>query len=89
MLPIPLTITPAFQTNIVSLSWRLHFEFVTTKADQLAYEVISDSQGFMTKAPSNLTVQTMVWDLPLQIYPNHPLHVARGLQLPASSTILV
>lgn len=52
-------------------------------------EVISDSQGFMTKAAAHLDVQTMVWDLPLTIYPNHPLHVARGLQLPASSTIIV
>ena len=89
ILPIPLTVTPAFRTNIVSLSWRLHFEFVTTKADHLVPQVISDSQGFMTKAASHLDVQTMVWDLPLTIYPNHPVQVARGLQMPASSTILV
>lgn len=52
-------------------------------------ELISDSQGFMSKAAASLDVQTMVWDLPLSIFPNHPLQVARGLQLPASSTIIV
>ena len=89
ILPIPLTVTPAFKTSIVSLSWRLHFAFVTTKPEQLVTEVISDSQGFMAKAAARLDVQTMVWDLPLNIYPNHPVQVARGLQLPASSSTLV
>lgn len=89
ILPIPLTITPAFQTNIVCLSWKLHFEFVTTKADNLTPTIIPDSQGYMTKSAPNLDVQTMVWDLPLVILPNHPVTVARGLQLPASSTLVV
>jgi len=89
ILPIPLTITPAFQTNIVSLTWKLHFEFVTTKADNLVQTILPDSQGYMTKSPAHLDVQTMVWDLPLLIHPNHPVTVARGLQLPACSTLIV
>lgn len=89
ILPIPLTITPAFKTNIVSLSWKLHFEFVTTKADNLNPVIIPDSQGYMTKSAGHLDVQTMVWDLPLVILPNHPVTVARGLQLPACSTLIV
>jgi hypothetical protein len=89
ILPIPLTITPAFVTNIVCLSWKLHFEFVTTKPENLTPAIIPDSQGYMTKSPENLEVQTMVWDLPLTIHPNHPVTVARGLQLPAISTLIV
>nr|XP_060617088.1 RAB6A-GEF complex partner protein 2 [Anolis sagrei ordinatus] len=30
-LPIPLSSAPGFTTNIVSLKWRLHFEFVTSR----------------------------------------------------------
>ncbi|KAI1301690.1 RAB6A-GEF complex partner protein 2 [Halotydeus destructor] len=89
ILPIPLTITPAFSTNMISLSWRLHFEFVNTKQDDVTGLKLSDSQGVMERSPSEIKVQTMVWDLPLTIFPTHPIQVARGLQLPASSSIIV
>jgi len=89
ILPIPLTVTPAFKTNVLSLSWKLHFEFVTTKPENLTPVRVTDSQGVMTQSPANLDVQTMVWDLPLDIHPNHPVTVARGLQLPACSTLIV
>lgn len=112
ILPIPLTVTPAFQTDLsklkvldflysltfflclhflflVILSWKLHFEFVTTKIENLQTEKVIDSQGTMEQSPSDLKVQTMVWDLPINILPAHPLQVGRALQMPATMSITV
>ncbi|RWS09648.1 RAB6A-GEF complex partner protein 2-like protein [Dinothrombium tinctorium] len=89
ILPIPLTVTPTFETNILSLTWKLHFEFVTTKPEEIKCTQIRDSQGCLEQSPTNLTVQTMVWDLPITVYPTHPIQVGRGLQMPASGTLVV
>uniref|UniRef100_A0A1B6CB05 RAB6A-GEF complex partner protein 2 n=1 Tax=Clastoptera arizonana TaxID=38151 RepID=A0A1B6CB05_9HEMI len=67
-LPIPLHVTPAFSTELVSLQWRLHFEFVTTEPN-----ILSSPDNVQTwQGPSALSVETMIWDLPIQIYPSLP-----------------
>ncbi|KAG8036903.1 hypothetical protein G9C98_004225 [Cotesia typhae] len=66
VLPIPLHVTPDFFTHLMTLKWRLHFEFVTTtKVIEMPMANTIDWQ-----APSSLDVETMVWDLPLHIYPS-------------------
>jgi len=62
---------------------------VNSKPDEVVSLELKDSQGTMHRSPGEIKVQTMVWDLPLNIYPTHPIQVARGLQLPASSTLAV
>lgn len=79
ILPIPLTVTPAFSTNIVSLKWKLHFEFVTTNTVSPMPESINPSECISWQGPASLDVQTMIWDLPIDVYPTHPLQVAHGL----------
>ncbi|XP_054721072.1 RAB6A-GEF complex partner protein 2-like [Uloborus diversus] len=79
ILPIPLTVTPAFSTNIVSLKWKLHFEFVTTNTSSPMPEPSDASKPVSWQGPSSVDVQTMVWDLPISVYPTHPLQVAHGL----------
>lgn len=65
VLPIPLHVTPDFTTDLVTLKWRLHFEFVTTvKLIDMPTDNFTNWQG-----PSSLDVETMIWDLPLHIYP--------------------
>lgn len=65
VLPIPLHVTPDFTTDLVTLKWRLHFEFVTTvKMAEMPNERTVNWQG-----PSSLDVETMIWDLPLHIHP--------------------
>ncbi|XP_066593889.1 RAB6A-GEF complex partner protein 2 isoform X2 [Prorops nasuta] len=65
ILPIPLHVTPDFKTDLVALNWRLHFEFVTTpKLVEMPNENTATWHG-----PSSLDVETMIWDLPLHIYP--------------------
>lgn len=73
----------------VSLTWKLHFEFVTTKEEEIQNTEIIDSQGTMKQGPESLKVQTMIWDLPICVYPTHPIQIARGLQIPATSMLAV
>ncbi|XP_055940303.1 RAB6A-GEF complex partner protein 2-like isoform X3 [Argiope bruennichi] len=79
ILPIPLTVTPTFTTNIVSLKWKLHFEFVTTTTVSAMPEPTSPSENISWQGPANLDVQTMIWDLPIKVFPTHPLQIAHGL----------
>lgn len=65
MLPIPFHITPDFNTELVTLKWRLHFEFVTT-----VKPIEFPNENTMSwQAPSTIEVETKVWDLPVHIYP--------------------
>jgi hypothetical protein len=67
----------------------LHFEFVTTKPEEVENVEIADSQGVQFQCSKSVNVQTMVWDLPITILPTHPIQIGRGLQMPASSFILI
>ena len=88
-LPIPLTITPSFETKIIRLNWRLYFEFVTTKPEELKSEIYEDPHGQLDVGPMELNVQTMIWDLPITILPTNPSKIGQGLQLPDTSIIVV
>ncbi|CAG4957443.1 unnamed protein product [Colias eurytheme] len=72
ILPIPLHITPAFDTEEVSLSWRLHFEFVTTHEKLLPSPDDKD-----WNAPLNVPIETMVWNLPVKIYSTLPKQITQ------------
>uniref|UniRef100_A0A914V2V0 RGP1 n=1 Tax=Plectus sambesii TaxID=2011161 RepID=A0A914V2V0_9BILA len=69
-LHIPLTATPTFFTDVVHLKWRLHFEFVTS-TEPLA---INPNKDGLWMAPNELDIETMVWDLPLKVFPCSPLN---------------
>ncbi|XP_052245821.1 RAB6A-GEF complex partner protein 2-like [Dreissena polymorpha] len=74
--PVPLTATPGFITDIVCQRWRLHFEFVTT-VEPIQGEVRVDEDDSTTwRGPATLQVETMVWDFPVKIYPSHPGHAS-------------
>ncbi|XP_076223263.1 RAB6A-GEF complex partner protein 2 isoform X1 [Nomia melanderi] len=65
VLPIPLHVTPDFTTDLMTLKWRLHFEFVTTsKLIDTPNDNTINWQG-----PLTLDVETMIWDLPVHIHP--------------------
>lgn len=77
ILPIPLHVTPAFETDLVHLKWRLHFEFVTSTHKGLD---LPDSEVKYWQAPSEVPIETMVWSLPIRLYSTTPVHVAQGVQ---------
>ncbi|XP_022116543.2 RAB6A-GEF complex partner protein 2 [Pieris rapae] len=74
ILPIPLHITPAFDTEEVSLNWRLHFEFVTTNEKLLPSNEEND-----WNAPLNVAIETMVWNLPVKIYSTLPKQITQAV----------
>uniref|UniRef100_A0A1Y1MV04 RAB6A-GEF complex partner protein 2 n=1 Tax=Photinus pyralis TaxID=7054 RepID=A0A1Y1MV04_PHOPY len=77
VLPIPLHVTPGFTTPLMSLRWRLHFEFVTSTNKSLQNPTLDQNEW---QAPADLSVETMVWSLPIQIFSTTPVHVIQGLQ---------
>ncbi|XP_017771625.1 PREDICTED: RAB6A-GEF complex partner protein 2 [Nicrophorus vespilloides] len=77
ILPIPLHVTPAFTTQLVSLKWRLHFEFVTSTSKELNGPAVDDLEW---RAPIDLPIETMVWSLPIKLFSTSPVQVAQGLQ---------
>ncbi|KAE8637041.1 hypothetical protein XENTR_v10003290 [Xenopus tropicalis] len=73
-LPIPLTSCPGFSTNIVSLKWRLHFEFVTSREPVEAPTVPENQSEIITwTGAGQIEVDTFSWDLPIKVLPTNPL----------------
>lgn len=88
VLPVPLHVTPSFYTDLVTLKWRLHFEFVTSTADVNELSMRpqekpkkDDLDGQMWQGPTNINIETMVWGLPIKLYPNLPTYISQGLQM--------
>ncbi len=68
---------------MVVLKWRLHFEFVT------AVKSLNWSGETDWHPPRVVDIETMVWDLPIVIYPTAPAHVSKGLYGEHEATILL
>jgi len=89
VLPVPLQVTPSFYTEIVSLKWRLHFEFVTSTEEGSEGGMMKpkekpkkdDMNGAVWSGPTDIHIETMVWDLPIKLYPNLPSYISQGLQM--------
>ncbi|XP_059161656.1 RAB6A-GEF complex partner protein 2-like isoform X3 [Physella acuta] len=87
-IPIPLTATPGFITDIVCQRWRLHFEFVTSFDDVSGPDSLpSDGEERQWQGPSTLNVETMIWDLPIKVFPTNPIHASSVTLLKTSSAI--
>ncbi|XP_064620982.1 RAB6A-GEF complex partner protein 2-like [Lineus longissimus] len=89
-LPIPLTATPSFITDIVCLRWRLHFEFVTSKnliPDQAPPSEPTESCTW--QGPETLEVETMVWDMPIKVFATNPVHASSVSLLKTTNVICI
>ncbi|XP_072849207.2 RAB6A-GEF complex partner protein 2 [Pogona vitticeps] len=95
-LPIPLNSAPGFSTNIVSLKWRLHFEFVTSRAAGKTRSVAAASSS--SEGPSEATlwagveqmeVDTLSWDLPIQVLPTNPLLASYVSQFSSTNSLTI
>ncbi|KAH7965542.1 hypothetical protein HPB49_008694 [Dermacentor silvarum] len=87
-LPVPLHVTPTFGSDIAELRWKLHFEFVMTTSPVMQPGQQVPSSGDW-QPPAVLDVQTMVWDLPICLYPTHPGHVSSALKAPSQMTLQI
>ncbi|KAK6188826.1 hypothetical protein SNE40_004924 [Patella caerulea] len=89
-IPIPLTASPGFITDIVCLRWRLHFEFVTLCEPLDPAELMEIGEEFSSwRGPANINVETMIWDLPIKIFPSNPVHVSSVTMMKSANSIKV
>ncbi|KAK4292430.1 hypothetical protein Pmani_034810 [Petrolisthes manimaculis] len=83
LLPIPLHVTPTFTTDLVSVQWHLHFEFVTSVCDiKGPSQPNTRDDQVEWRAPSCVHIETMIWDLPINILPTMPSQVAQAVCMP-------
>ncbi|XP_007522874.1 RAB6A-GEF complex partner protein 2 [Erinaceus europaeus] len=89
-LPIPLSSTPGFCTAIVSLKWRLHFEFVTSREpDLVLLPSVEQSEPVTWTGPEQVPVDTFSWDLPIKVLPTSPTLASYAAPGPSTSTITI
>eukprot|EP00088_Acartia_fossae_P011715 TRINITY_DN15972_c0_g1_i1.p1 TRINITY_DN15972_c0_g1~~TRINITY_DN15972_c0_g1_i1.p1 ORF type:complete len:380 (-),score=61.83 TRINITY_DN15972_c0_g1_i1:340-1479(-) len=86
VLPIPLHLTPSFSTNICSLTYNLHFEFVTSVNELTRQGPPEEEGGSEWQGPTKMDIETMVWDLPITLYPTFPTHAALHSNIGTSNT---
>ncbi|XP_037049692.1 RAB6A-GEF complex partner protein 2 [Bradysia coprophila] len=72
ILPVPLHVTPSFSTPLVDVRWRLHFEFVTSTSESLTPLHVDENNW---QAPVDIPIETMVWNLPITLYPTSPMQI--------------
>ncbi|XP_063698322.1 RAB6A-GEF complex partner protein 2 [Culicoides brevitarsis] len=73
ILPVPLHVTPSFKTDQVDVRWRLHFQFVTTTSSHMTPEC---EPGETWQAPEDIEIETMMWNLNVQVLPTNPLQIS-------------
>ncbi|KAM7093402.1 RAB6A-GEF complex partner protein 2 isoform 1-T1 [Molossus nigricans] len=89
-LPIPLSSTPGFYTAIVSLKWRLHFEFVTSREPGLVLlPPMEQPEPVTWTGPEQVPVDTFSWDLPIKVLPTSPTLASYAAPGPSTSTITI
>jgi len=88
VIPVPLHVTPSFHTDHIHLKWKLHFEFVISNSSFTELGLMPSEtpdagtmDGKYWQAPSSVNIETMVWDLPIKLYPNLPSYLSQGLQM--------
>lgn len=73
----------------VTVRWRLHFEFVTTSNEISGIEwdaSNANSKGNNWQAPNDIDIETMVWNLPVTLYPTAPM---QALHQPSKYTVTI
>ncbi|KAG9467587.1 hypothetical protein GDO78_014656 [Eleutherodactylus coqui] len=89
-LPVPLSSCPGFSTNIVSLKWRLHFEFVTAREPVEAPTVPENQAEIITwTGAEHIDVDTFSWDLPIRVLPTNPLLASYVSPVSSSHSICI
>lgn len=87
-LPIPLNVTPGFSTDIVTLRWRLHFEFVTAR-EPMEPPIVQQNQSEVTvwSGAEHVDVDTFSWHLPIKVLPTNPALASHVSQFSGTNSI--
>uniref|UniRef100_A0AAZ3P146 GP1 homolog, RAB6A GEF complex partner 1 n=1 Tax=Oncorhynchus tshawytscha TaxID=74940 RepID=A0AAZ3P146_ONCTS len=87
-LPVPLNVTPGFSTDIVTLRWRLHFEFVTSREPMESHNVLQNQpEVTVWTGAEHVDVDTFSWDLPIKVLPTNPALTSYVSQFTGTNSI--
>lgn len=78
MLPIPLATTPQFSTGIVSVEWRLGFEFVLAAGGVDTPPVVIEGLpggDTIVVGPAAVEVDKIKWNMPISVLPTNPVNL--------------
>lgn len=93
LLPIPVTATPEFTHKIVSVRWRLHFEFTIEMKDNTmeksTLKTNVEENQMNLSIPSTLKTELMLWDLPIHVVATNPILASLMMQADSSETVLL
>lgn len=91
LLPIPVTATSEFTQKIVSIRWRLHFEFIidsTENDDDNNDDQAKDEKSISnSQIPKKLKTESMLWDLPIHVLATNPIQASLMMQAESTETI--
>uniref|UniRef100_A0A4W5KUQ9 GP1 homolog, RAB6A GEF complex partner 1 n=1 Tax=Hucho hucho TaxID=62062 RepID=A0A4W5KUQ9_9TELE len=84
-LPVPLNVTPGFSTDIVTLRWRLHFEFVTSREPMEPPTVLQNqSEVTVWTGAEHVDVDTFSW---IKVLPTNPALTSYVSQFTGTNSI--
>uniref|UniRef100_S4RA50 GP1 homolog, RAB6A GEF complex partner 1 n=1 Tax=Petromyzon marinus TaxID=7757 RepID=S4RA50_PETMA len=75
-LPVPLHAPPSFSSSLVSVRWRLHFQFVVAVEPEAVPPLQRGSApglGCVWRGAQSVRTETLSWDLPITVLPCDPL----------------
>ncbi|XP_077598210.1 RAB6A-GEF complex partner protein 2 [Stigmatopora nigra] len=89
-IPVPLNVTPGFGTDVATLRWRLHFEFVTAREPAEPPVVLQDeSKATVWSGAETVEVDTFSWDLAIKILPTNPALASYESQFTGTNRIQI
>ncbi|XP_032833422.2 RAB6A-GEF complex partner protein 2-like isoform X1 [Petromyzon marinus] len=89
-LPVPLHATPSFSTHVVTLKWRLHFQFlVACEPEATPTLAMEASEGSLWRGAERVQADTLSWDLPITVLPTNPLQAASGSPTQACNSVVI
>jgi hypothetical protein len=78
-LQVPVLATPAFNTDILALQWRLNFDFMISSTNKIQTidsdkdENVDAMADTVWQVPNILNTEKMSWSLPINVHPTSPL----------------
>lgn len=86
--PPPVSASPL--PSAVSLKWRLHFEFVTSReAAEMHVAPESQSEAASWTGAEQMDVDTFSWDLPIKVLPTNPLLASYISPFPSCNSLTI
>ena len=77
---------------LVSVHWRLHFEFTIVKQNGSSTTTeasIDQQQRRYMGIPSSLNMELMLWDLPIHVVATNPIQASLMMQTDSSQTMIL